>query len=232
MTDSNQPQNDNGKYKLYSDSPTYTISLSYMKYFWRFILMSLVIYKLVDLYFQVPVKGMRVFEVLGMSNINPSSPMFWKKILVYKLSQEYFQYPLLALIAASLLLILYWILVCKFTIVSINFKFIEYRHGIFVRKIDSIDLITVKDQNCSFSWHDRMLGISNLEIDSTDKSHPHLKLSGLKYSEGFDMMNYVRENNYQNYTDYRIDKDKSVSKNPNKRKSSDEEYIGTDGDDN
>lgn len=229
MKDADYHEDSNiGKFKLYSDSPKFEISVSYMKYFWRFILMGAIIAKLTHLYFSVPEKGMRVFEVFGMSGLNPNSPMFWKKILVFKLSPDFFHYPLLFLILACVLTVVYWIVLCKYTNLSINFKFIEYRHGIFVRQVDTIDLIRVKDQRCSFSWHDRMLGLSNLDIESSDKTLPHLALKGLKYADGFNMMNYIRENNYQSYTDYRIDKDKSLRKS-NKRNDDDgdDEIVGS-----
>lgn len=207
------------KYRFSSSNEKYSIHLSYKKYFWRILFLSIIISKLTMLYFQTEEKIYRLFHILQLSDVPKWGPLFWKKFLNTKIPSEYVtQYPLLAVIVILCLYIIWLLLVCKTTKITINYKFIEVREGVLNRKIDSINLVDIRDEPINIPWYDRLIGLSHLNIKSTDKTTPNLKLDGLNAVEAEHFMNYIRQNSYQNYTDYRIstDKEKPTRRKKNK----------------
>lgn len=212
------------KYHFNSSSEKYSIHLSYRKYFWRILFISLIISKLTMMYFQSEQKIYRLFQIFQLSDVPKWGPMFWKKFLNSKIPSEYVvQYPLIALVIGLCIYIVWLLLVCKTTKITINSKFIEVREGVLNRKIDSINLVDIRDEPISIPWYDRLIRLSHLNIKSNDKTTPNLNLAGLNADEAEHFMNYIRQNSHQNYTDYRIslDKQERASKRKNSKKSDD-----------
>ena len=92
------------------------------------------------------------------------------------------QYPIYYLTIIPAVIIIYNYLFIKFTRYEITSSQIKYSRGIFFFKVDYLELYRIKDFEVSQSLPMRFLGIMNLVISTSDKSHPILKLSGIPNS--------------------------------------------------
>lgn len=207
----------------------YVFKFSFRKYFWRFLFLGLAIAKLVSLYFIEHPKFYRVFNLLFMDDIPKAGPMAIKVFLNQKIPSEYLTaYPLGLLILFLSSLGIWWILELLTSTISINYKFLELRTGILIfnKKIETVELIQIRDQNINTPWYHRLLGLGNLNIDSKDVTTPHLSLHGLDASEAEELMNFVRENSYQNITDLRRSQ---IVENKSKKKNTGKNNLDDDG---
>lgn len=202
------------KYQFTDETQQYTIRLSYRKYFWRIVFYILIIAKLVGFYLTKHAPYYRIFQILQMDDIKKSWPMFIKNILIKKVESQYLiDYPLIGLIAFFSLSIIWYILVCRTTSATVNFKYIEVKSGVLNTTTDSIDLVDVRDQYVKTPWYHRLLHVSNLIIESRDVSLPHFVMSGVGSAEADHFMKYLRENNFHNMTDLRRAKDVQNNRN-------------------
>ena len=219
------------KYRFNSPSDKYSIHLSYRKFLWRFVFLTFLFIKASILYAQSDSKIFRLFQILQLNDVPKWGPMFWKSFLNTKIPSEYVvQYPLLFLMIFILIYMVWLLLVCKTTKITINSKFIEVREGVLNRKIDSINLVDIRDEPIEIPWYDRIIKLSHLNIKSTDKTTPNLNLSGLDAVEAEHFMNFIRINAYQNYTDYRISKDRRENSIKKKNKKNDEVAVDNEED--
>lgn len=221
------------QYRFNSSVAKYSINLSYRKYLWRIMFCILIIAKFSQIWLQSTPKIYRVFQLIGLSDVPKWGPLFLKNWLNTKIPSEYVtQYPLMIGILILVLYIVWLLLVCKTTKITINSKFIEVREGVLNRKIDSINLVDVRDEPINIPWYDRLIKLSHLNIKSTDKTTPNLNLQGLDATEAEHFMNYIRQNAYQNYTEFRISNDRQAQSKRRSKKDKENEVMNNDDDDN
>ena len=93
------------------------------------------------------------------------------------------QQPLLiggvALFLASALMPLYIVFRIRSQRYTITRRLIEREQGIFVKKVDAVDLAKVKDVELSQSIMERMLNIGTIKIFSTDKTMPMMLIEAI-----------------------------------------------------
>ena len=72
---------------------------------------------------------------------------------------------------------------------------LKHREGIFFRKLDRIELIDIDDVNYQQGPIQTMLGVGNINVKSSDTSHPELILYGIaNIKEVADMIDNARRN--------------------------------------
>lgn len=71
----------------------------------------------------------------------------------------------------------------KLTKYTIDSEEVTLKHGILSTKTDVLELFKVKDLSLSQPLLLRVFGLSVIEITSTDPSHPHFRVIGLRNGE-------------------------------------------------
>ena len=94
-----------------------------------------------------------------------------------------------------LCLYLYRVLYIKTSIYSISAEQIKYQRGIFSLEIDFIELYRVKDFKVKKPFLLRLISAMEIDLETSDKSHPLIRLSGIKSNNLVDIIrDRVEEN--------------------------------------
>jgi len=101
------------------------------------------------------------------------NPSHWTKFGYYLLSVI-----LIPLFGIGLIMLLVVFLKLKYTIYTLTDQRIIIQTGIFSRSIESIELYRIKDIKMNASFTQRLVGIGNIMMVSSDKSTPSISLSG------------------------------------------------------
>ncbi|MBD3362661.1 PH domain-containing protein [Candidatus Dojkabacteria bacterium] len=116
-------------------------------------------------------------------------------ILVF-VFKEYEAITLIIGLLSALIIIFrayYTFLYTKNFIIEITEHSVEFRHGVFKRRLESVEMHRIQDYTKDHSFIESILGISNIVILSTDKTTPILKLEGLTKEDAekiFDILQY------------------------------------------
>ncbi|MBN2606845.1 MAG: PH domain-containing protein [Thiotrichales bacterium] len=87
------------------------------------------------------------------------------------------------LYAIPALWMLYIFLETYVTSYKVTAERVEYRHGLIIAVRDEIEIYRVKDYQLIKPLHLRMLGLSNLELATSDHSHPTLMFQAIRQGE-------------------------------------------------
>lgn len=201
------PKQDPEDTDMYNDTSV-SMRLSIWAYWHTFI--GLGIIAIFAFYFAslVPDDGMRIYDILGKPEVSKATSKLWLNILKIRFSADTLLIPLYAIMVANASIIIYFIAKVYTTIYNINFRFLEEKKGVFNQSINQIDLFMIRDSYVDRPLIYRILGISRVVVISTDKTHPELKIVGVDKEEGDRFINFIRNNAYGNYTEYRIAEDK------------------------
>lgn len=192
----------------YEKAPSIFCRVS-VRYYWKSIVLSSIVFIwLLKLVNSIPEKGLRIYDILNQPPVSKASSKMWLNFLNQRFSQESLEKPIYFLMIVSILYILYIVLKAKTTQYSLNFRFLEMKQGILNQSIGTIDLVHIKDQDMHRPLIHRLLGISNLVIVSTDKTTPVLNMNGIDKEKADNFLNFIRQNAYQNSTEYWIAKDR------------------------
>jgi uncharacterized membrane protein YdbT with pleckstrin-like domain len=85
----------------------------------------------------------------------------------------------LACVAAGLIMWFIPVLIVKSVRYRITNYRIDFERGIFGKKIDTLELWHVEDIRFDQSFLDRLLGVGNLLVVSSDETTPQLRMHGL-----------------------------------------------------
>ena len=92
-------------------------------------------------------------------------------------------------------LYLYRVLYIKTSLYSISAEQIKYQRGIFSLEIDFIELYRVKDFKVKKPFLLRLISAMEIDLETSDKSHPLIRLSGIKSNNLVDIIrDRVEEN--------------------------------------
>lgn len=193
---------------LYNQKPSLKMNLSIRANIHKFTFLGVIIFLVLTAISSIPEQGLRIYDILGKPEVSKATVKWWLNILSYRINDQTITLPLYIILGLSLLMVLYYIIDAKMTEYSINFRYIEIKKGVFNRTFDTIDLVSVKDQILERPFIFRILGISRLIILSNDKSTPELNISAVNASEASSFLNFIRQNAYQNSTEYWIAKER------------------------
>ena len=98
-------------------------------------------------------------------------------------------------------LYLYRVLYIKTSIYLITAEQIKHQRGIFSLEIDFIELYRVKDFKIRKPFMLRLISAMILDLETSDKSHPLVRLSGIKSNN---LVNIIRERVEKNRMDKRV----------------------------
>ena len=129
------------------------------------------------------------------------------EFLRIRLSKQLLSYPLYFIAALSFGKFLYTVIylkMLKFKANEINFI---YEHGVFTSITDSMNMVDIRDQQERATLVEKMLGLSSVIISGVDKSHPELVVKGVERKDAKDLMIFLNNYAFKNYTDYRIKRD-------------------------
>jgi hypothetical protein len=101
------------------------------------------------------------------------NPSHWTKVGYYIVSVI-----LIPLFGIGLIMLLVVFLKLKYTIYTLTDQRIIIQTGIFSRSIESIELYRIKDIKLNASFTQRIVGIGNIMMVSSDKSTPSISLCG------------------------------------------------------
>jgi len=87
------------------------------------------------------------------------------------------------LYAIPTLWILYAFLETYVTSYKVSPERIEYRHGLIIAVRDEIEIYRIKDYQLIKPLHLRLFGLSNLELATSDHSHPTLMFQAIRRGE-------------------------------------------------
>lgn len=153
-------------------------------------------------------KGLRIYDILGKPAVSKTTSKIWLNILSQKFSEETLAYPLYGVLIFSLIMILYYVILAKTTEFKLNFRCLQVESGVLNRTLDTIDLVSIKDQVIERPLLFRFLGLSRLIVISKDQTHPTLKISAVDSQKATLFFDYIRQNAYQNATEYWVAKDR------------------------
>lgn len=189
------------------------------RFFEIFLSLGVAIY-LIYLLKQIPPYGMWLDQLIGLKI----------KFLHIKLSYATLAWPLKIIASLASFYAFFVFLQQKLTKYKLTDLFIERTHGVINRASDSTDLVSIKDQRLSRTLLDRVLGISRLLIISKDVTDPEMMIKGISSSDAQKIINFLRKYAFQNYTEWRIHKEKQNEKQARKRKNPDLTGFEDDGD--
>lgn len=192
----------------FNQKPSLKMNLSIRANIHKFTVLGVIIFLVLTAISSIPAQGLRIYDILGKPEVSKATSKWWLNILSYRISDSTMTLPLYIILGAAILMILYYIIDAKMTEYSINFRYIEIKKGVFNRTFDTIDLVLVKDQVLERPFIFRILGISRLIILSNDKSTPELKISAVDANKANSFLDFIRQNAYQNSTEYWIAKDR------------------------
>lgn len=215
--------------KSFKQPTDLAMSLSIRSYFFQILFFVFTGVYFINLLSKISEKGLRIYDILGKPEVTKSTSKFWLNILSYRFSETSLTYPVYFLIFFSFFMIIYYILLAKTTEYKVNFRSLQITKGVFNRKIDTIDLVAIKDQALERPLMFRLLGLSRLIVISNDKTDPILKISAVDVKKANLFFDYIRQNAYQNATEYWVAKDRR--RRNEKRPDSNTPIIG-DGDSN
>ena len=101
------------------------------------------------------------------------NPSHWTKLGYYIISVI-----LIPVFGLGLIMLLFVFLKLKYTIYTLTDQRIIIQTGVFSRSIESIELYRIKDIKLNASFTQRIVGIGNILMVSSDKSTPSISLCG------------------------------------------------------
>jgi hypothetical protein len=101
------------------------------------------------------------------------NPSHWTKLGYYIISVI-----LIPVFGLGLIILLVVFLKLKYTIYTLTDQRIIIQTGVFSRSIESIELYRIKDIKLNASFTQRIVGIGNILMVSSDKSTPSISLCG------------------------------------------------------
>lgn len=214
MADDNDQKKGNEVYKDDVDDSSFNqksslkMNLSIRANIHKFTFLGVIIFLVLTAISSIPEQGLRIYDILGKPEVSKATSKWWLNILSYRIDDSTMILPLYIILGMAVLMFLYYIIDAKMTEYSINFRYIEIKKGVFNRTFDTIDLVLVKDQILERPFVFRILGISRLIILSNDKSTPELRISAVDARKANSFLDFIRQNAYQNSTEYWIAKDR------------------------
>lgn len=119
----------------------------------------------------------------------------------------------------------------KMTVYQLNDRNIIFTRGVITRQSDSTDLVAIRDHKLTRTLHDRILGLSRLVILSKDITDPEMPIKGIKSEDAQMLINFLRKYAFQNYTEWRLSKEREKNRQNNSRRKTDEALgFSDDGD--
>ena len=147
-----------------------------------------------------------------------------------KLSYAVLAWPLKIIASIASFYAFFIFLQQKLTKYRLTDLFLERTHGVINRTSDTTDLVAIRDQKLSRNLLDRVLGISRLLIISKDVTDPEMTIKGISASDAQKIVNFLRKYAFQNYTEWRISKEKQNDRQAKKnRKNPDATGFEDDG---
>lgn len=210
--------------------PSLTMSLSVRANLHKFLILGVISFLLMTAISSIPDNGLRIYDILAKPSVSKTTSTWWLNILKYRIEESTLMLPLYAGLLICLIMAIYYVVDAKLTEYNVNFRYIEIKKGVFNRTFDTIDLIHVKDQILERPFIFRILGISRLIVLSNDKSTPELKISAVDKDKAQLFLDFLRQNAFQNFTEYKIANDRR-NRNEKGRKNKGGDLIGDDGDD-
>lgn len=176
----------------------------------RMIVVIIGFYYAIEALFKIPKRGIYVFELWVPKN--EWARMHMMGLLKTNISAEILQKLIYSIMIILTAYALYYILKTLTTSFSLNYKYIEYSHGVVVRSQDTVDMVVVKDQELKQGLYERILGLATITVMSTDITHPVLKMMGLPKKEADEALEFLRLYSSRSIVDYRMTQDMKRSK--------------------
>jgi uncharacterized membrane protein YdbT with pleckstrin-like domain len=85
-----------------------------------------------------------------------------------------------ALALASLLMTFLLVLSLRAFRYTITTRYLQREMGLFVKRVDNLDLLRVKDVQLRQGLLDRILGLGRIEVYSSDRTDPMLQMEGVR----------------------------------------------------
>ncbi len=138
--------------------------------------------------------------------LSPNFSYYIAKNIVYILSiptlliiRLFYDNNYVYILSLSVCIILLMRLLIDYLIIkSTSWEFTQdeliYKRGVISTKIDYMELYRIYDYSSSQTIIERTLGLCSIEIESTDNSHPILKIYGIKNSVGVKLLEELRIN--------------------------------------
>ncbi len=120
---------------------------------------------------------MEIYSIDNEQVIWEETPSHWTKANVYILSF------LLAVIGIGIILFFVTYLKIKYTKYKLTNQRLTITTGIFSRKMETIELYRFKDLKYEASFLNRIVGIGNIQLVSSDPMTPNISLNGFKYAQ-------------------------------------------------
>ncbi|MCA9385587.1 PH domain-containing protein [Candidatus Dojkabacteria bacterium] len=87
---------------------------------------------------------------------------------------------------------IYRLLKTKMFVVALNKQGIEFRHGVFTKTVESIDMHRIKDFIKKRSVVDQIFGLAKIVILSTDQTTPKVTLDGLYMNDAEKILDFLQ----------------------------------------
>lgn len=192
----------------YRQDSSLSMNLSVRSNLHKFLILGVIGFLLITAISEIPLNGIRIYDLLGKPSITKNTSRFILKFLSYRIESSTLSTPLYIGLFICLLMSIYYVIEAKMTQYNINFRFLEIKKGVFNRTFDTIDLVHIKDQILERPLWFRILGLSRLIILSNDKTTPELKISAVDSKKAVLFLDFIRQNAYGNATEYWIAKDR------------------------
>lgn len=170
---------------------------------------------------QIPLRGYYLDSLIGIK----------MNLLHIKINYEVLAWPCRIGALLSFGYGVWVVLQQKMTVYQLNDRNIIFTRGVINRTSDSTDLVAVRDHKLSRSLNDRILGLSKLVILSKDITDPEMPIHGIRAEDAQKMINFLRKYAFQNYTEWRLSKEREKMRQNNSRKKVDDSLgFSDDGD--
>lgn len=204
--------------KDFTQENSLSMNLSLKSAWHLFLAMGIVLYICFHILSLVGDNGVRIYDLLGHPEVSKTSSKLWLKFLSLTIPADVIEVPIMAIMAACVLVSIYQILKAKMTIYNINFRFLEVKEGVVNQIVNQVDLVHIKDATLERPLIYRLLGLSRIVVISTDKTHPRLEIGGVDMVKGNNFLDFIRSNAYSSSTEYWIAKDRRRrNERPNKK---------------
>jgi uncharacterized membrane protein YdbT with pleckstrin-like domain len=183
----------------------FTIKPSIKLYMTQIVFIIWVLICLMYIRFAIPKHGIYIFQIFDVKNQFIRSKII--EILHYNISYNFLCNCVYATVLVLLNIVLgYWVKT-KFTYYKFTNKYLEVGQGVFSQQKDSIDMVTVKDQELHRTAADIALGLSRVKIWSKDEVSPLLDIKGISHSDAEKIFEHLKKASIRGYVDYRLAQD-------------------------
>ena len=167
--------------------------------------------------------GIAIHQIFDIKNNFIRSKLI--NILYYRISFNFICYVIYGLMVILANFILGFWVKTKFTYYTFTNKYFEIGQGVFDQLKDSIDMVTIRDQELHRTASDIAWGLSRVKIWSKDDNQPLFEIKGVLHADADRVFEHLKKFSIRTFADYRLAQDMEKGEAEETEKSAKEDSV-------